>query len=259
MKLLTLNCHSWREEDQVEKIKYLAKVIKENKYDVIGLQEVSQGKDSTVIYENIREDNYAELLIKELNALGVNDYNYIWDFSHIGYDIYEEGLAIVSKHPIKDKEIFYISKSHSTTFYKSRKIIKAAIDINGTELNFYSCHLGWWDDDVEPFKYQADMLLNKITEKSFLLGDFNSDAFKRNEGYDYLMSKGIIDTFNIAKESDDGVTVKGEIDGWESSKSSKRMDLILTNIDSEVQVSRVIFNGINKDVISDHFGVEITL
>ena len=29
MKLLTLNCHSWQEENQVEKIKYLANVIKE--------------------------------------------------------------------------------------------------------------------------------------------------------------------------------------------------------------------------------------
>ena len=42
MKLLTLNCHSWREENQLDKIKYLAKVISEEKYDVITLQEVSQ-------------------------------------------------------------------------------------------------------------------------------------------------------------------------------------------------------------------------
>ena len=28
MKLLTLNCHSWQEDNQLEKIKYLAKVIK---------------------------------------------------------------------------------------------------------------------------------------------------------------------------------------------------------------------------------------
>ena len=42
MKLLTLNCHSWQEENQIEKIKYLAKIIKEKQYDVIALQEVSQ-------------------------------------------------------------------------------------------------------------------------------------------------------------------------------------------------------------------------
>ena len=42
MKLLTLNCHSWLEEEQLYKIKYLAKTIVEEKYDVIALQEASQ-------------------------------------------------------------------------------------------------------------------------------------------------------------------------------------------------------------------------
>lgn len=42
MKLLTLNCHSWQEENQIEKIKYLAKAIQEEDYDAIALQEVSQ-------------------------------------------------------------------------------------------------------------------------------------------------------------------------------------------------------------------------
>ncbi|MDZ5034803.1 endonuclease, partial [Clostridium perfringens] len=49
MRLLTLNCHSWMEEDQVEKIKYLAKIIKENQYDVIALQEVSQSIKEDII------------------------------------------------------------------------------------------------------------------------------------------------------------------------------------------------------------------
>lgn len=42
MKLLTLNCHSWHEENQLNKICYLAETIKEMMYDVIALQEVSQ-------------------------------------------------------------------------------------------------------------------------------------------------------------------------------------------------------------------------
>ena len=38
MKLLTLNCHAWQEENQIEKIQHLAQVIKEKQYDVIALQ-----------------------------------------------------------------------------------------------------------------------------------------------------------------------------------------------------------------------------
>ena len=49
LKILTLNCHSWQEEKQIEKIKYLAKVINENNYDVIAMQEVSQSIDSDIV------------------------------------------------------------------------------------------------------------------------------------------------------------------------------------------------------------------
>ena len=110
MKLLTLNCHSWQEENQVEKIKYLASVIKEKQYDVIALQEVSQRIDANSVDSKIKEDNFARLLIKELNKLDEYKYNFIWDYSHIGYDIYEEGLAILTIHEIKDYKSFYISQ-----------------------------------------------------------------------------------------------------------------------------------------------------
>lgn len=103
MKLLTLNCHSWQEDNQIEKIKYLAKIIKEKQYDVIALQEVSQKINSKLLQAMIKEDNFAQLLIEELNKINESKYNFIWDYSHIGYDIYEEGLAILTKH--KNKKI----------------------------------------------------------------------------------------------------------------------------------------------------------
>ncbi len=103
MKLLTLNCHSWQEENQIDKIKYLAKVIKEKQYDVVALQEISQRIDSKVVKDNIKEDNFVYLLVKELEFLGEYNYSYIWDFSHIGYDIYEEGLAILTNKNIKNQ------------------------------------------------------------------------------------------------------------------------------------------------------------
>ena len=69
MKLLTLNCHSWQEMHQIEKIKYLAKVIVENQYDVLALQEVSQNIDSDLLFDNIRIDNYAVILINEIKEI----------------------------------------------------------------------------------------------------------------------------------------------------------------------------------------------
>ncbi len=42
MKLLTINVHSWLEENQLEKLNILAKTIVEKKYDVVAMQEVNQ-------------------------------------------------------------------------------------------------------------------------------------------------------------------------------------------------------------------------
>ena len=46
------------------------------------------------------------------------------------------------------------------------------------------------------------------------MGDFNNNALLRNEGYDYIIAKGMIDTYIMAQEKDSGITVKGTIDGW---------------------------------------------
>ena len=42
VKLLTINSHSWMEEDPQKKLEILGKTILENDYDVICVQEVNQ-------------------------------------------------------------------------------------------------------------------------------------------------------------------------------------------------------------------------
>ena len=69
MKLLTLNCHSWQEEDQLEKIRHLAETIKSEDYDVIALQEVSQHRASKDYKDNLKEENFLVVLLKELEKL----------------------------------------------------------------------------------------------------------------------------------------------------------------------------------------------
>ncbi|MDQ0244947.1 maltose 6'-phosphate phosphatase [Bacillus fengqiuensis] len=259
MKLLTLNCHSWQEENQLDKIKHLAETIQEKSYDVITLQEVSQSIASPVVSGYLKEDNFALVLLEELQKLGVTDYEIIWDFAHIGYDIYEEGLAILTKHPIIKDESFFISKNEDTNYWKTRKIVGAQIEYNGKPVSFYSCHLGWWEDEEEPFQHQMDSLLQQTKQEAltFWMGDFNNNALIRGEGYDYILKQGLYDTYHLAEKADSGVTVKGKIAGWDQNKQDLRIDLILTNQSIPVLSSNVIFNGTNKTVISDHFGVEI--
>ena len=177
------------------------------------------------------------MLINELNSINENAYEYVWDFSHIGYDVFEEGLAIVSRHKIKSYDSFYVSEDQNKNNYKSRKIVKATIEANGKEIDFFSCHLGWWNDQDEPFKNQVDNLIKHIDNNklSFLMGDFNNNALLKDEGYDYIIAQGMIDTYKIAEEKDSGITVKGTIDGWKGCSEDKRIDLIISNKDIKVK------------------------
>lgn len=261
MKLLTLNCHSWQEENQIAKLNYLAKIIYEKDYDVIALQEVSQSLKSNVISESIKEDNFVYLLKKELDKYSNDKYDFYWDFSHIGYDIYEEGLAILTKHKILNTESIFITQNKNTDYWKTRKIIKTTIKYNEEKIDIYSCHLGWWNDIEEPFKFQADRLIDNLdmSKINLLMGDFNNNAFVRSEGYDYLLQKGLKDLFLESNGNDIGVTAKGKIDGWDENIEDLRLDLILSNKYISVINAEVIFNGTNKQIISDHYGVEIEL
>lgn len=262
MKLLTLNSHSWQEDNQLDKMNHLAEVIKEEAFDIIALQEVSQHMLGKHFEDNLNTDNYMVLLEGALARIGAPHYERFWDFAHIGFEVYEEGLCLLSKHPIVEKDSFFVSMSHDTLYWKTRKIVRITIDYHGELIDFYSCHLGWWGDADEPFKAQIDSLSQKLhpTRRAFMLGDFNNNANVSGEGYDYMKhTLGWLDTYELAKSKDEGITVKGEIHGWEANQKALRLDLIFTNQPAKVAYSKTIFNGTNKEVISDHYGVMIEL
>ncbi|MFD2654723.1 endonuclease/exonuclease/phosphatase family protein [Gracilibacillus thailandensis] len=262
MRLLTLNCHAWQEDDQLNKINTLVKTIVDNDYDVIALQEVSQKEDSPLISEHIREDNYGQVVLDKLKKIGKSSYHLVWASCHQAFNEYEEGLAIITKHPIQHVEKFYLSKSTDYYFWKTRVALVVDIEVEGEIQTFMSCHLGWWHDVEEPSAYQLDRLNYIASQKDnrvFLLGDFNSEAKNRDEGYDYLVAKGWYDTYSLATERDSGVTVSGEIAGWKDHDEDKRIDFIFVNSLISVKSSMVIFNGNNSEVISDHFGVDVII
>ena len=261
MKLLTINVHAWQEENQLAKIKQLANVIHKNRYDAVALQEASQHVDAEIVYDSIREDNYAYLLNKELAKLGSVDYDIYWDISHYGFDVYEEGLALLVRHPLVKYESFYITDSTSIDHWKSRKIVGGTWQINDQPLSLYSCHLGWWDDEDESYKSQIDRLIDRAAsgDRFLLLGDFNVADYIKGEGHDYILNKGLYDTHALAIEKTGDITIEGDIAGWDGNKQGLKIDYIFANWQANVKRSEIIFNGKNEPIISDHFGIEIEL
>lgn len=259
MKLLTLNAHAWREENSDEKIAYLAKAIIEGDYDIVALQEVNQMVDAPLIEEShLRKNNYMLAVLEEIKKQGGPKYYSYWQSSKMIRGYYEEGSSILSKTPIVEETVFTVSRIQDNDSPKKRNIVRITTEYQGQWIDVYSCHLGWWHDEIEPFQYQWEQLYQHLRKErlSLLLGDFNNNANIRGEGYDYLIEHGLWDTYTLAEEKDMGATVQGEIAGWQGNKLDLRIDLILTSEKVKTTRSKVIFNGKNKEVISDHYGVE---
>ena len=261
MKILTINVHAWLEKNQMEKIDILAKAIAEKQYDVIAMQEVNQLMNNPVIFDDIRQENYGWVLLEKLQEYTDTDYYYHWSNSHIGYGKYDEGLAIITKHKLLDVDEFYCTRAQSVNTITSRRINSATIEYKGQIMEFYTCHMNLPTNQEEKMADNIQTILKRSQTDNLkiLMGDFNTDAINSPEDYKMILSQGLYDTYTMAKEKDSGITVGGNIDGWSKSKEEKRIDYILSNKEIKVKSSKVIFNGENHPVVSDHYGLEVIL
>ncbi len=277
MKLLTLNTHSWLEENSDFKFKILTDIIEKEKFDIIALQEVNQSIDAQDISNeqkislgfikncskiNIKKNNFALNIVEKLYEQGLI-YYWSWVPNHIGYDKFDEGVAILTSRKVLDISTFRISNIVDYNNYKTRKTIGLKVALKERDAWFFSMHMGWWNDVEEPFKNQwenIDKNLQMYKENDiYLMGDFNNPSHIKDEGYDYICKNtNFFDTFNLAKEKDFGITVINNIDGWKNTEINKmRIDYIFKSNNKPIKKSKVIFNGENYPVISDHFGVFI--
>lgn len=283
MKLLTLNTHSLEEPGYVEKTeKFIERIVKEQP-DIVALQEVNQSQNEAELQDvmldgytrcggfelPVRADNHAAYVVKELRKRGIY-YDWTWISAKTGYGKYDEGMALLSRKPIARVQQFLISKTDDYENWKTRRTL--GIQPEGSSDWFFTIHMGWWNDEEEPFADQWKCIQEALKDPEYgegiiwLMGDFNSQADVRGEGYDLVLKSGWKDTYLLAEEKDDGITVAEEIDGWReedgrsgSTKNEKRLDYIFCNTPADVCSSNVICNGKNAPVVSDHYGVMITV
>lgn len=261
MKLLTLNTHSWQEDNQLQKLEVVAQAIIDQGCDVIALQEVNQHQLSAVVNEQIlsnhpvHEDNYGYLLQQKLAELG-HDYYLTWDFVHQSYDVYQEGLAFLSRLPIIERQVIDLNDDYDERNWKHRRAVRITVAYQQREIDFYNCHCGWWNDEESSFVDHLNRITATLSLRlSFLLGDFNNPSHIRNEGYDYALQCNLHDCYSISESKDTGTTVIKNIDGWQQNSQALRLDYIFSNQQVAVIKHKVIFNDDFYTVVSDHFGV----
>lgn len=268
LTLLTLNAHSLMEADNAMCLRTLAQAIVRERVDVVALQEVNQSKDAPLADEQrlvqsrfvpcdeekpVRCDNYALALARLLEAQDERFY-WTWGFAHLGYRVYEEGVALLSRAPITGVRSACVSAEGARC---RRKIVGVRTQALQGEAWFYTAHMGWWKDEEDPFAAQWERLLALCgDDPAYLMGDFNSPAHVRGEGYDLMTHAGFTDLYMRARSRDAGATVGGQIDGWRKGKvDPMRIDFAFSNRPGHTARSRVIFDGAFYPVISDHFGV----
>lgn len=266
MTIMTINTHSYIEDNADRKMQILADAILRLKPDLVAMQEVNQLCLSECVSSpymqselgiGLKKDNYALCLSEKINKNN-SLYSFSWLGIKHGFEVYDEGLCIFTKGKAEETKHLLISKCTSDDNWKKRMAL--GVKYNGEW--FYNVHMGRWDDNEEPFLYQWKSLTANIAtnEKIWLMGDFNSPSDIRNEGYDEVLSDGWYDTYKLADKKDDGYTVCDKIDGWKDKNNftNKRIDFIFCSHMADIKSSYTIFNGDNEEVISDHFGVIVT-
>lgn len=285
MKIMTINTHSLEEPDYEKKLHQFAQVVLAEQPDVFAMQEVNQSVDAEQrdisklpgymecpdCSKPVRKDNHAARLSEILLQ---RDSRYFWSWvpAKLGYEKYDEGLALFCREPILEVDSFRISQCSDYENWKTRRILGVRTNAGW----FYTVHMGWWDDEEEPFFEQWERLeehLKPLEPPVWLMGDFNSLDRIAGQGYDLIRKSGWKDTYFLADKRDQGITVGKVIDGWRERLSGEslkgrtkeaavdqtgmRIDYIWCSHRVPVISSCVICNGEKYPIVSDHYGVMI--
>lgn len=179
LKILTLNLHCYQEENQDAKFSQIARAIDDLDIDIVCLQEVAENWcDGNGDWNS----NAARIIRDRLRR----HYHLHTDWSHLGFERYREGIAILSKYEFRMTDSGYVSSSQDPFSINSRKVAMAQVDVPymGT-VNVFSAHLSWISggflEQFERLRAWASGRHGGHLAATFLCGDFNIKA--GSEGY----------------------------------------------------------------------------
>lgn len=259
LKVLILNLHCYQEDNQDYKFTKIAKTINELDIDIVCLQEAAEyWRDGNGDWES----NAARIINDRLTK----PFYIHYDWSHLGFAKYREGVAILSRYPLSDHESQYVSDSHDKYNIHSRKVVKARVDIPHIGfINVFSAHLSWIEDgfkeQFQRLRAWADRSNNNDIKATLLCGDFNITA--GTSGYGLVVdSHEYEDQFlAVNKEAVFNQVFRVNDAHWKDLLADDgRIDYIFMNKNSNLKATsgKVIFTDQDYGRVSDHFGYLIT-
>jgi maltose 6'-phosphate phosphatase len=259
LKVLILNLHCYQEDNQDHKLSQIARAINELDVDVVCLQEVAE-------HWNNGMGDWASNSAKIINERLRSPYHLVTDWSHIGFDRYREGVAILSRHPIARHEGRYVSNSSDPYSIHSRKVVMAQIRVPQVGLvNVFSSHLSWWEDGfAEQFEKLRQWARNEHTNQvsaTMLCGDFNIKAGSR--GYHLVVNSNEYDDQYLAVNSPQVFRMIFEMKDsrWHRHlDNDHRIDYVFLRRASDLSATagKVVFTEKDYGRVSDHCGYLVT-
>ena len=130
--------------------------------------------------------------------------------SHIGYAIYEEENALLSKCPLTSEALLISRKPRTNELSNKKNLSSGDREFKGT-LTVVSGHFSWWETPCTGFAYewlQLEKYLATGQQPLVILGDLNNPA--GTTGYQLVENSylPIQDAFVVAEETSGEATVE---------------------------------------------------
>ena len=225
---MTYNIHVGVGMDKKLDLQRIADVIKKEKPDLVGLQEVDRGVKRTEGRDEIVE------------LAGLTGMQYA--FAHnLDYQGGQYGVAILSRFPIRQIDH---RKYENRREAERRGMLRVEVDTGGGKIiNFVNTHLDYQFDDGRLFEAQQMLkFLENVKGTLIVVGDFNDEP----TGNTYkLMLAGFEDAWVQGRAKDAGLS-------YPADKPVKRIDYIFTRRGDNVRFKKA---WVVSTLASDHIPV----
>jgi endonuclease/exonuclease/phosphatase family metal-dependent hydrolase len=143
--VLTINLHTYQENDALEKLRRVGGLIREAQVDAVFFQEMAQNKDAGWVTssQGLKEDHMIFTITEGMGYTEPLEGSFIWDWAHYGWGIWEEGIGIFTPGRNLVGRSYWVSESQSKESIDSRMVIKGEILWRGQPLTLASTHLSF--------------------------------------------------------------------------------------------------------------------
>lgn len=258
-KVMILNLHCYQEENQDVKLWTIVRAIQDLNVDLVCFQEAAdpwnEGRGEW-------SANTARLIQERLGQ----GYQLFFDWSHLGFDRYREGVAILSRYPFQRQESRYLSPSQDRFDIHARRAVMVQVPVPYIgPVNVFSVHLSWWSDG---FREQFDALrawaqaeARPDVVATLAGGDYNAKA--GGEGYAHIVQTSDFEDQYLKVTNSkvfQRVFRRREHDWQRHLAQDGRIDFVLVTRQSKLRATQaeVVFTDARYGRVSDHEGYLIT-